>query len=258
MVAVDLIILCIYFGVEGCRGNLEARRVRNAENEDDVEGVRRITTEFYTYICNSNGRKIFLGILYGYKSLLQILSLFLAFATRRVKVKGLNDTKAVAGAVYVTSITFTVLFVSTYSVVEYINVYAAIFSVALFVGTSAILVLLYIPKMVSLYQDPEGLTVFKTGVTMAAATAKASSDQSTIESLRRRIRELETIVSQNSGRPSSSASAQHLVPRTQHSHRLSTGSDISLEMSGETRGHKTIWDDGDTQKNGTDNKDTEL
>ena len=52
-------------------------------------------------------------------------------------------------------------------------------------------------QMVSLYQDPEGLTVFKTGVTMAAATAKASSDQSTIESLRRRIRELETIVSQN-------------------------------------------------------------
>ena len=64
-----------------------------------------------------------------------------------MKVKGLNDTKAVAGAVYVTSITFTVLFVSTYSVVEYINVYAAIFSVALFVGTSAILVLLYIPKV---------------------------------------------------------------------------------------------------------------
>ena len=61
-----------------------------------------------------------------------------------------------------------------------------------------------------------------------------------------------------SGRPSSSASAQHLVTPTQHSHRLSTGSDISLEMSGETRGHKTIWDDGDTQKNGTDNKDTEL
>ena len=79
--------------------------------------------------------------------LLQILSLFLAFATRRVKVKGLNDTKAVAGAVYVTSITFTVLFVSTYSVVEYINVYAAIFYMALFIGTSTILGLLFIPKV---------------------------------------------------------------------------------------------------------------
>ena len=77
----------------------------------------------------------------------QILSLFLAFATRRVKVKGLNDTKAVAGAVYVTSITFTVLFVCTYSVVQYINVYAAIFCVAFFIGTTTILALLYIPKV---------------------------------------------------------------------------------------------------------------
>ena len=51
-------------------------------------------------------------------------------------------------------------------------------------------------QMVSLYQDPEGLTVFK-GDSTAAATAKATADQSTIESLRRRIRELETVVSQN-------------------------------------------------------------
>ena len=77
----------------------------------------------------------------------QILSLFLAFATRRVKVKGLNDTKAVAGAVYVTSITFTVLFVCTYTVLQYINVYAAIFCVAFFIGTTTILALLYIPKV---------------------------------------------------------------------------------------------------------------
>ena len=51
-------------------------------------------------------------------------------------------------------------------------------------------------QMVTLYRDPEGLTVFR-GEATAVATAKASSDQSTIETLRRRIRELETIVSQN-------------------------------------------------------------
>jgi gamma-aminobutyric acid type B receptor len=39
MVIIDLIILCVYFGVEGWRGNLEARRVRNAENEQEVKGV---------------------------------------------------------------------------------------------------------------------------------------------------------------------------------------------------------------------------
>lgn len=77
----------------------------------------------------------------------QILSLFLAFATRRVKVKGLNDTKAVAGAVYVTSITITVLVVCTFTVVQYINIYAAIFCVSFFIGTTTILALLYIPNV---------------------------------------------------------------------------------------------------------------
>lgn len=98
-------------------------------------------------MCWEKGNQSTTSALCSSSLLLQILSLFLAFATRRVKVKGLNDTKAVAGAVYVTSITFTVLFVSTYSVVEYINVYATIFCMALFIGTSTILALLFIPKV---------------------------------------------------------------------------------------------------------------
>ena len=33
-----------------------------------------ITTEFYTLICDSVGRKVFIGVLYGYKSILQVLA----------------------------------------------------------------------------------------------------------------------------------------------------------------------------------------
>ena len=33
--------VCEYTGVEGYSGNLEARRVRNAENKDDVDGVSK-------------------------------------------------------------------------------------------------------------------------------------------------------------------------------------------------------------------------
>ena len=54
-------------------------------------------------------------------------------------------------------------------------------------------------QMVSLHQDPEGLTVFRaetTGVATGVAV-HATSDHTTIESLRRRIKELETIVSEN-------------------------------------------------------------
>ena len=47
--------VCKYTGVEGCRGNLEARRVRNAENEDDVEGVSKIVYFVITTINIANG-----------------------------------------------------------------------------------------------------------------------------------------------------------------------------------------------------------
>ena len=40
LVAIDLIILIIYTGVEGSRGNLSAQRVPNRENPEDVSGVR--------------------------------------------------------------------------------------------------------------------------------------------------------------------------------------------------------------------------
>ena len=50
--------------------------------------------------------------------------------------------------------------------------------------------------MISLYRDPEGLTVFKTRDTTAEATG-TSSDRNTIETLRRRIRQLESIIPQN-------------------------------------------------------------
>ena len=64
-----------------------------------------------------------------------------------MKIRGLNDTKSVAAAVYITSLTFTVAYVCTFTVVEYVNVYAAIFSVSFFIGTTSILALLYIPNV---------------------------------------------------------------------------------------------------------------
>ena len=51
---INFVCVCVYTGVEGCRGNLEARRVRNAENEDDVEGVSKIVYFVITTINIAN------------------------------------------------------------------------------------------------------------------------------------------------------------------------------------------------------------
>ena len=98
-------------------------------------------------ICKSKSRDIFLGILYGYKAALQVIALILAFTTRKVKVKGLNDALYIAVAIYITSLLWAVLIVSTYSLVEYLNIFTAVFCLGLFVGTTAIMALVFIPKV---------------------------------------------------------------------------------------------------------------
>ena len=39
LVMVDVAIFTIYMAVEGSKGNLEAKRIRNKENEMDITGV---------------------------------------------------------------------------------------------------------------------------------------------------------------------------------------------------------------------------
>ena len=106
-----------------------------------------IVTEYFTYVCSSTARNIFLGILYGYKMLLQVIALVLAFSTRKVKVKGLNDAKYIAAAIYVTSIVLAVIIVATYSLNEFVNAYPALFCTGFLIGTTFILGLVFVPKV---------------------------------------------------------------------------------------------------------------
>ena len=81
---------------------------------------------------------------------LQIIALVLAFATRKVKVKGLDDAKFIVVTVYVTSIVLAVTILATYSLKEVINGFAALFCTGFLIGTTVILGLIFVP-LVSVY-----------------------------------------------------------------------------------------------------------
>ena len=96
-------------------------------------------------MCDSTAHDIFLGVLYGYKMLLQIIALILAFSIRKVKVKGLDDAKYIGATIYVTSIVLAVIIVATYSLRDIVNGFAALFSTGFIIGTTVILVLVFLP-----------------------------------------------------------------------------------------------------------------
>ena len=79
--------------------------------------------------------------------LLQILALVLAFAIRKVKIKGLNDAKYIGATIYVTSIVLAVTITATYSLKDVINGFTALFCTGFLVGTSVILGLVFVPQV---------------------------------------------------------------------------------------------------------------
>lgn len=107
----------------------------------------RIINLFYSCQSDSDDDQIWLGVLFGYKAILQIIGILLAFATRKVKVKGLNDAKYIAGVIYVTSIVIVVIIISFIALREYLNALAAIYSVGYLLDATAILGLIFIPKV---------------------------------------------------------------------------------------------------------------
>ena len=111
-----------------------------------MQPTARVHT-FYLYICDMEGQAILFGILYGYKALLQVTALILAFRTRKVKVKGLDDSKYIGASIYVTSIVLAVVIISTYTLRDYVNTFPALVGMGLLLGTTMILALVFVPRV---------------------------------------------------------------------------------------------------------------
>ena len=109
--------------------------------------VRGIIHHYNFYICDSFSRDIALGILFGYKIILHFLAFVLTFSIRKVKLKGLNDAKYIAMAVYITNFAMAIAVVSFYSLKRFQNLYAALLSLGILTGTTVILALVFIPKV---------------------------------------------------------------------------------------------------------------
>ena len=79
--------------------------------------------------------------------MLQVIILAFTSLKVKVKIKGLNDAKYIAAATSVTSIVLTVILLTTYILESYVNVFPALICTGLFIGTTSILGLIFVPKV---------------------------------------------------------------------------------------------------------------
>ncbi len=95
LLGVDLVLLTIWSVVDPLR-----RHVHNFVKEPSPDPDDDVEIQPQLEHCKSNHHNLWLGIMYAYKGLQLVLGLFLAYETRSVKLKQINDSRFVGMAIY--------------------------------------------------------------------------------------------------------------------------------------------------------------
>ena len=102
----------------------------------------------FIFICIAKEDSIiWLAVSYSYKAILQILAIFTAFTTRRVKIKALNDSKEIAAIIYINSVVLVLLGVIQLLLSKFHTVYTTMIGLGLWIEGTLFLGLLFVPKV---------------------------------------------------------------------------------------------------------------
>ena len=102
---------------------------------------------YFIYTCNSTARDYTQGALYGYKVVLQLATVIMAIKTRKVKIQAMNDYQEIVLATYISSFVLMIIFIFNIFVADRLNLYTVFTSFGFFVGATAIMVLVFVPKV---------------------------------------------------------------------------------------------------------------
>lgn len=103
-------------------------------------------------VCSNKKAFVWLTISFLYKASLQVIAIFMAFHTRKIKIKALNDSKEITAIIYINSIILTLLAVVEFGLHSSFNeVYAALFSVGIIIAASLFTGIIFIPKVQYMY-----------------------------------------------------------------------------------------------------------
>lgn len=101
----------------------------------------------HTLVCSGPGDMFWIIVILVYTLLTQLAAVFLAFRTRNVKIKALNDAKYVALIIYITTFFIIIMIVCAYLLNDRLNADGAVFGGMLYIFTTIVLSVLFIPKV---------------------------------------------------------------------------------------------------------------
>ncbi|EDS38916.1 GABA-B receptor [Culex quinquefasciatus] len=95
LLAVDLVILLTWQLQDPLQRRLETFPLEDPVSSNDDVKIRPELEH-----CESHNNSVWLGVIYGFKGLILVFGLFLAYETRSIKVKQINDSRYVGMSIY--------------------------------------------------------------------------------------------------------------------------------------------------------------
>ena len=115
-----------------------------------IQEENNILYDSHTLVCEGPRDIFWIVAFLGYILITQLISVVLAFRTRKVKIKALNDAKYVALIIYITTFIIITMIVCAILLSERLNADGAVFGGLLYIFTTTVLSVLFIPKVLFL------------------------------------------------------------------------------------------------------------
>uniref|UniRef100_A0AAY4EKQ7 Gamma-aminobutyric acid type B receptor subunit 1 n=1 Tax=Denticeps clupeoides TaxID=299321 RepID=A0AAY4EKQ7_9TELE len=150
--------------------------------------------------CSSKKMNTWLGVVYGYKGLLLLLGIFLAYETKSISTEKINDHRAVGMAIYNVAVLCMITAPVTMILSSQQNASFAFASLAIIFSVYITLVVLFVPKIRRLITRGEWQSEQQD--TLKTASSTNNNDEEKSRQLERENRELQKIIQQKEERVS--------------------------------------------------------
>ncbi|XP_030877627.1 gamma-aminobutyric acid type B receptor subunit 1 [Leptonychotes weddellii] len=209
LVGMDVITLAIWQIVDPLHRTIETFAKEEPKEDIDVSILPQLEH------CSSKKMNTWLGIFYGYKGLLLLLGIFLAYETKSVSTEKINDHRAVGMAIYNVAVLCLITAPVTMILSSQQDAAFAFASLAIVFSSYITLVVLFVPKMRRLITRGEWQSEAQDTMKTGSSTNNNEEEKSRL--LEKENRELEKIIAEKEERVSELRhqlrSRQQLRPR---------------------------------------------
>lgn len=194
LVGMDVLTLAIWQIVDPLHRTIETFAKEEPKEDIDVSILPKLEH------CSSKKMSTWLGIFYGYKGLLLLLGIFLAYETKSVSTEKINDHRAVGMAIYNVAVLCLITAPVTMILSSQQDAAFAFASLAIVFSSYITLVVLFVPKMRRLITRGEWQSEAQDTMKTGSSTNNHEEEKSRL--LEKENRELEKIIAEKEERVS--------------------------------------------------------